>query len=652
VPAVSAGGVRAAGLLWRRDFVVFLGFAAVSFGYFGWSLLPHPGRVILGAGQDNEIFVWSFAWWPHAILSWTNPFVTHALYAPSGANLVWTTSVPGLALVFSPLTLLLGPVVSFNAAALLIPALSAWAAYRLCFVLTGSMWASLIGGYLFGFSSFVLAQQMLGHIFLTADFVLPLIALSIVRFIRGEWSRRRLAVRFGVLMALQLSISTEVALTLSTMLVVSLVLAFLLVRDARPRVRTMVSPLVAGYCLGAVFAFPLVIYALLGFPQQGFIRDPGGTDLLNLVFPSGVNAIAGTSFPSIEAHFDPHDDAIFVGVPALLIVALFAWRARRSRWARFLVAALVTSVVFALGPKLRVDGHAVAPLPWRLVENAPGFEDVSTPRFGEYTSLALAVIVALWAAQARGWLFRRPYVLPTLAVAVLVPAVWRTLTVSGPQQPAFFTAGLYKGCIPPNETLAIFPFGSEANILQADAGFAFRVAGGYLTPIVFGAQPIVSFNNDPVVYDFDFYTDRGLPTSTGLLAFAARHNVDRFVSIKGDSYPTETQMRAFGPVEQIGGVYIAPACGTPSLTARPQSSAVKLMLTEQRKGVTFKYCLDWHKYNIPAGVAPAALLQGATLEVFVAGHGLTCEAPPGYTQHGLAPSSLGVPANTYPYYTR
>ena len=223
----------------RRDVLVLLGFAAISFGYFGWRVLPHPGRELIGTGADPLIFVWSFAWWPHAILHGTNPFVTHALYAPAGANLAWTTSVPALALAFTPFTLLVGPVASYNLAAILLPALAAWTAYRLCLCLTGSPWASLFGGYLFGFSSLILAQQLQGHLDLTGVFLLPLLPLALVRFVRGELSERRLAVRFGVLLALQFGISTEITLTFTLALALGLLLATILVRERRSRLRAL-----------------------------------------------------------------------------------------------------------------------------------------------------------------------------------------------------------------------------------------------------------------------------------------------------------------------------------------------------------------------------------------------------------------------------
>ena len=140
-----------------------LAFVAVSFVYFGARLLPHPGRALLGVGIDPQQFVWAFAWWPHAVGSGANPFVTHAVYWPQGMNLAWATTTPALALAFSPVTLVFGPAAAYNVAAVLMPALAAWTAYLLCRHLTGSTWASLVGGYLFGFSGYMLGHE-LGHL--------------------------------------------------------------------------------------------------------------------------------------------------------------------------------------------------------------------------------------------------------------------------------------------------------------------------------------------------------------------------------------------------------------------------------------------------------------------------------------------------------
>ena len=281
----------------KRDVPVLMAYVAISFAYFGWRLLPHPGRAIVGSGPDPLIFVWAFAWWPHAILGWTNPFVSHALFAPAGVNLAWATSVPGLAIPFAPLTLLAGPVASYNTAAVLLPALAAWAAYRLCSALTGSLWASLVGGYLYGFSSYVLAHQLQGHLNLNGEFVVPLLALALLRRLRGELDDRRFALRFGPLLALQLAISTEIALTLTLALVAVLALAWLLVSSSRPQLRALARPIAAGYAVAACAAAPLIAYILLGFKSQAFTgAQDSGTDLVNLVVPT-----ASTGSPAVRS---------------------------------------------------------------------------------------------------------------------------------------------------------------------------------------------------------------------------------------------------------------------------------------------------------------------------------------------------------------
>ena len=212
----------------RASAAVLAGFTAISFLFFGLRLVSHPGRAILGSGRDPQIFIWSFAWWPHAIGDGENPFVSHAIYAPDGINLAWATTVPGLALAFAPVTILFGPVVAYNLAALLMPALAAWTAYLLCRYLTGSLWASVAGGYLFGFSAYMLGQQ-LAHLHMTAVFLLPLVALTVVRFVREELDGRGLAWRLGVLLGLQFWLSTELFFTAILALGVALVLAFGLV---------------------------------------------------------------------------------------------------------------------------------------------------------------------------------------------------------------------------------------------------------------------------------------------------------------------------------------------------------------------------------------------------------------------------------------
>ncbi len=543
----------------RANALVLLGYAAVSFAYFGWPIAAHPERDILGAGRDPQIFIWSFAWWPHALAAGTNPFFSRVIFAPDGINLAWTTTVPALALVFSPLTLLVGPVASYNVAALLMPALAAWSAYLLCRALTGSWRAALVGGYLFGFSSYMLGEE-LGHLHLTAVFCIPLVTLSLLRFLRGERDGRGLAWRLGLLLALQLWLSTEVLFTLTLALGLSGGLAFWLVPDLRVRLRALVAPVAGAYTLAALLSAPLLYYALTGF-ESGSINDPAlfNGDLLNIVLPTRLVALGGSTFAHLSGHF-PASDAergAYLGLPTMAIVAWYAVSRRRARSTWFLIASLGVVLFFSLGTALEVEGRSVVSLPWRWLAAKPLFDNVLPVRLSLYASLVAAIVVALWTANRGGLLGT---LLPLLAVAAVVPALWQENYRTDPERWPFFTTGEYKLCIPRGENVAIFPYGFWDNSMlwQAETGFWFRMAEGYLRP-----KPPPYYVSDPTVMELTYTTNN--PTMAQILAFVRDKKVDRIISVDIYVHPNGNQMHRFGAVQDLGGVLVAPACGYPSL---------------------------------------------------------------------------------------
>jgi len=533
------------------------GYLAISYGYFGVPLGLHPGRDLVGYGRDLQLFVWDLAWWPHAVLSWQNPVVSHVIYAPSGVNLAWVGSVPALAFAFAPVTLLFGPDVSFNVAEIVMPALSAFTAYLLCRHLTRSLWASLVGGYLYGFSSYLLAAE-LGHLHLNSVFLLPLIALAVVRYLAGEIGGRGLVLRLGVLYGLQFWISTEVFASAALMLVIALVLAYATAPAARPRLRGLVGPLAGAVAVGAVVAAPLLVYALTDF-ESGSIVKPSTADgdLLNVLLPTRLLAV-GRLFKATSERFysDLPDQGLSLGFPALLIVLWFALGARRSAAKRFLVAALAVAVVLALGTGLYVEGHRKVTLPWSYAARLPVFDNLLPARFSVYVALAGAVIVALWTAERGGW---APRVLPVLAVASLFPAVWNVPYRFHPERWEFFTRGEYR-CLPRGESIAIFPFGvyGYSTLWQAETDFWFRMPDGYLRP----APPPASLADPTIRYINDTGNDPSLPQ---IVELVKRERVDRVLSIEIYAHPNGTEMHRFGVLSNYAGVLLAPTCGYPSL---------------------------------------------------------------------------------------
>jgi hypothetical protein len=466
------------------------GYALLAALFFGVRLLGHDGHTYLGIHNgDPELETWAFAWWPHAILHGQNPFYTHAVWAPEGIGLAWPTMAPGIVLAFSPVTLLLGPLAAFDLAQTLMPALAAWTAFLLCRHVTRSVWPSLVGGYLFGFSPYMLGQLQ-GHLHLTAVFLVPLAALVVLRYVEGGLDGRGLAVRLGVLVGLELWIALEVTFTLTLALVTCLVLAYLLVPSSRARLRTIPLPLLGAYGVAALVASPLLYYLLTDFhgkPFNPISPVQYSTDLLNLVVPSDLAAASVGWAHAISKHFTGFEteQGGYIGIPALAILVWFGVRRWRSPVARFLLVAVALGVFVEFGSWLHVDGHQFVTLPWEHVGYFPLLNNVLTARLSLYVALGIAVIVAMWAASSVRPTWAR-YLLPALAILATAPNLsrgdaWSTTTV----EPTFITQGLYKTCLRKTDNVLVFPFGFLGNSMlwQAQTGFWYRMASGYVSAV-------------------------------------------------------------------------------------------------------------------------------------------------------------------------
>lgn len=412
-----------------------------------------------------------------------NPFVTHLVDAPAGINLAWATSVPGLALALAPVTLTLGPVLAYNLAALLAAPLAAWTAFLLARYLTRSWPAAAICGAFFGFSPYLAGQLADGHLHLTMVFLVPLLALVVLRYLHGELGARGLAVRLGLVVAGQLLVSTEVALTLTLALLIGLALAALAAPTVRPRLTSAAVPIAAGYGLAAILTSPLLVYAVIGYRARS-LEPPAAypADLLNLVVPTDPTLVSGGWTRSVAGSFTAGvgESGAYIGVLALAIVAMFLWRRRTTAGARFLAPALALGIVCELGTRLFVHGHGQFALPWSLLASWPGFRNVLPVRLSLYVSLAVAVAIALWAGS--GGHRRTRLAIAALALLTVLPSPRREIWSTSPPDPAFFADRLYERCLRPGETTLLVPVPVQSYgwLWQTQADYRFRMIDGNL----------------------------------------------------------------------------------------------------------------------------------------------------------------------------
>ena len=168
------------------NFGAFGAFLIFSLVFFGRILPGHFSDYYIGSDTDPSLYMWSLAWWSYVVHHHVQLFFTDLIWAPHGLNLALVTTMPLVGVIAAPLTSRLGPVATFNLIALMALPLNAFATYLLCRRITKSFLAALLGGFVFGFSPYMMAQ-LLGHLVLVLVFPIPLAVYLVVRSTGGQF---------------------------------------------------------------------------------------------------------------------------------------------------------------------------------------------------------------------------------------------------------------------------------------------------------------------------------------------------------------------------------------------------------------------------------------------------------------------------------
>jgi hypothetical protein len=430
--------------------------------------------------------MWSLSWLPWAVAHHQNPFFTSFIFAPGGADLHWVTTIPGPSLVMWPITHAFGALASYNSLLVAAPALSAWAAFLLCNRATRSFWPSVAGGYLFGFSTYVVAQ-MHGHVNLVLVFPAPLAAYLVVRWIQGELG----AVPLVALLALDLvglfSISTELFATTALFGGIALLGAFAFGGELRRRIFSAGLLVGLAYVVTAAVSSVYLIGALRHAPTHGLRPLPhASVDLLSFVLPRFSTLIGGDAFKGITNNFTLNvvEDGAYLGIPLIVMLAWAGWSERRSKTCRLVLAFAGVVAILSLGPVLHIASHESIPMPETILARVPLIKQATPERFTAYMALAVAVVAAIWLANARGrgrW--------PRWGIVVLGAVMLAPNLASPPYHPelalpTFFTSGDYRQALHPDEVAFAIPTTQGEELLwQSSSDYYFRLAQGYIGPI-------------------------------------------------------------------------------------------------------------------------------------------------------------------------
>lgn len=453
---------------------------AIIFGHSAPSTLTDH---LVGQGPDPSLFVWFLAWWP---THWLHPWHSFLIWAPTGVQLGWVTTVPALAALATPLTLLVGPMPTYNLMMCLGLCLTAFATYLLGYEWHHRPRIAFVQGLLMGISPYLIGQAWDGHLNLVWMPVPLIMALLALKYWRGQLAPRYMTEFFAIGILLQFFISTEVLATFTLVLGLALALAVLVPGSGHAIIR-LVKAVSLAYALALIILSPW-LYIMFQHAAPVLHASPVSysIDPLNWVIPTSLT-LGGQWFTRTSSWFPGNlgEASGYLGLPWILLLIL-QLRHRPIRRTGLMAgyALFVLILVLALGPKLHWYGWTHGWLPESLLTYLPLLGLALPSRLMFYADV-VGVLLLTPCLTNRNWPKWVRVGLTGTIILSLLPNIWvrpdwtQMVTV-----PRFYQRSVITKILPRHATVVIWPYNTAGNsmIWQAESHFWFRMAGGYVAP--------------------------------------------------------------------------------------------------------------------------------------------------------------------------
>ncbi len=478
-----------------RIWFTFLFYLILSYLLFAFSMGFNLTESYIGPYSHDQIqFLWTLYWWPYAISHHINPFFSTYIWHPYGTDLSFApASVPGASFIALPITLIFGPVVSYNLLIIIGNALSAFFTFLIIKYLTQSFIAGVIAGLLFGFSTYQFVQVI--HLHTELTFLIPLIAYLILLF----WEKKIQSIAFillvGLCLTLQYLFAIEIFVTLTLFIGISCIIFTLVYPEHFKKLIHFLINLSCAYALCAILLLPFIYTAFKnGIPTRPF--NPVvffSIDPLNFIIPTKSTYIGANAFAQLSSTFfgSIYENSGYLGIPAIAIIIFYAVKYWHEKMTRVLFFTLLCFMILSLGPKLHIAGYSTFTLPEYFINKLPVINQLLPERLTVYVFFVASLLIGLWAGKNLTGLragkkdptLYFKYMLIVFTLILIFPNVRGGTAYTYTHIPYFFTSGIYKNYIQRGDNVLFIPYASNGDsmLYQEYTNMYFNLAEGYVT---------------------------------------------------------------------------------------------------------------------------------------------------------------------------
>jgi len=478
-----------------RMWGTLLFYLILSYLLFAFSIGFDLTKSYLGLYSHDQVsYIWELYWWPYAIGHHINPLFSTFIWHPYGTDLSIPATVPGASLIAFPVTLIFGPVASYNILIIIGNALSAFFTFLITNYLTKSFKAGVIAGLLFGFSTYQFVQVI--HLNLVLTFLIPLIGYLFLLFWEKKLQRIAFILLVGSCLALQYLFAIEVFVTFLLFIGISCIIFMLVYPEQIKKLINLLINLSVACVFCIIVLSPFIYTAFINkiptTPVNPAVRY--SIDPLNYIIPTKSTYFGANVFSHLSSTFfgSIYENSGYLGIPALVIIIIYSVKYWHEKMTRFLFFTLLCFMILSLGPTLHIAGYSTLTLPEHYLNKFPIINQLLPERLTVYVFFVASLMIGLWIGKELTGLRTAKkdltlyfkFILIVLALISLFPNVRGGTTHTNIDIPYFFSSGIYKQYIQRGDNVLYLPYAGNGDsmLYQEYTNMYYNLAEGYVGP--------------------------------------------------------------------------------------------------------------------------------------------------------------------------